>query len=407
MLFDEVEQIRPAFGDAEKRAGTHAVVPKMRRSAARGVNFVAVGEQALYERDERLLVFVAHAHENFPGAGNSRSRGDLAFQIRERRAAVQPHDFAGGLHFRGKQDVDAGKAREREHGFLDRRVPGGNFFREAELAQRRSRHHARGELRQRNAGRLRNEGNGARRARIRLKHENFSVPDGELNVHQPAHAQRGREPERVRANLRLDRLGKRRRGNHAGGISGMNARVFDVFHDAADDRRFAVGDAVDVDFRRVPEIAVDQHRTAFGNFDGVFHVGAQRGLVMHDDHRAPAEHEGRTHQHGIADFRGDGGGAVDRRRRRSRRLKDPRLLGDGGEKPAVFRRVDHFRRGADDVRAVRLQPVGEVERRLPAELHDDAVAFFPAVNREHVFKRERLEVKFVRRVVIGRNRFRI
>ena len=49
----------------------------------------------------------------------------------------------------------------------------------------------------------------------------------------------------------------------------------------------------------------------------------------------------------------------------------------------------------------------EVQRRLPAELRDGAPAFFAFVNVQHVFQRERLEKKFVARVVIGGNGFRI
>ena len=54
-----------------------------------------------------------------------------------------------------------------------------------------------------------------------------------------------------------------------------------------------------------------------------------------------------------------------------------------------------------------LQSVREIQRRLSAELHDHAFRFFLVVNIEHVFERERLEIKFVAGVVIGRNRFRI
>ncbi len=53
------------------------------------------------------------------------------------------------------------------------------------------------------------------------------------------------------------------------------------------------------------------------------------------------------------------------------------------------------------------QPGGEIERGLAAELHNHAFGFFLFVNVEHVLVRERLEVEFVARVVVGRNRFRI
>ena len=35
------------------------------------------------------------------------------------KIAIEPHDFAGRFHLRAENGVDAGKAREREHRFLD------------------------------------------------------------------------------------------------------------------------------------------------------------------------------------------------------------------------------------------------------------------------------------------------
>src|SRR6266481_262839 len=49
----------------------------------------------------------------------------------------------------------------------------------------------------------------------------------------------------------------------------------------------------------------------------------------------------------------------------------------------------------------------EIQRGLSAKLNDDAFWFFLLIDIEHVLEREWLEVKFVARVVIGRNRFRI
>jgi hypothetical protein len=60
-------------------------------------------------------------------------------------------------------------------------------------------------------------------------------------------------------------------------------------------------------------------------------------------------------------------------------------------------------RGADDGDAVGLESGGEVERRLAAELDDDAVGLFLVADVEHVLERERLEEKFVAGVVVGRD----
>ena len=63
-------------------------------------------------------------------------------------------------------------------------------------------------------------------------------------------------------------------------------------------------------------------------------------------------------------------------------------------------------RGADDRHAgVRQQ--GELERCLSAELHDDANGLLAIDDVQNILHRQRLEVEFVERVVIGVHGFRI
>jgi hypothetical protein len=73
----------------------------------------------------------------------------------------------------------------------------------------------------------------------------------------------------------------------------------------------------------------------------------------------------------------------------------------------IFRGLDAFWLSAEDGNARCLQSIGEIERGLTTELNENALGFFLIVNVEHVLEGERLEIKFVARVVIGRNRFRI
>ncbi len=78
---------------------------------------------------------------------------------------------------------------------------------------------------------------------------------------------------------------------------------------------------------------------------------------------------------------------------------------------AVFGQVDRLRRGADDAYPGGLQRQGKVQRRLPAELHDDAdlgsARALVLVDGHHVFEGERLEVEAVAGVVVGGNRLGI
>ncbi len=73
--------------------------------------------------------------------------------------------------------------------------------------------------------------------------------------------------------------------------------------------------------------------------------------------------------------------------------------------------IDHVRRGAED-RHIRLfQWLGELERRLAAELHDDAVQrsvrALGVDDLQHILGGQRLEIEPVRGVVVGRDRLRI
>ena len=49
----------------------------------------------------------------------------------------------------------------------------------------------------------------------------------------------------------------------------------------------------------------------------------------------------------------------------------------------------------------------QIERRLPAELHDHAVGLLAVADVEHVFDRERLEEEHIGRVVIGADGLRV
>ena len=63
--------------------------------------------------------------------------------------------------------------------------------------------------------------------------------------------------------------------------------------------------------------------------------------------------------------------------------------------------------GADDRHARALQRQRQIQRRLPAELHDHAIRLLGIADVQHFFERERLEVQAVAGVVIGRDGLRI
>ena len=142
--------------------------------------------------------------------------------------------------------------------------------------------------------------------------------------------------------------------------------------------------------------------------DRADHVAIERGRVVDDRHAAAAEHVRRPHDQRKPDLRGDLSCFVGTTRRRAaRRLRNPQIPEQLREPLAVFRQVDRVRRRADDANPGRLQPQRQLERRLPAVLHDarDLAAglLLARDDRRDVLERQRLEIQAVDGVVVGRN----
>ena len=210
----------------------------------------------------------------------------------------------------------------------------------------------------------------------------MAVLDGVLHIHEADDAERQRQRPGLALELR-DGLGaKRMRRQGAGRIAGMDAGLLDMLHDAGDEGVAAVGDAVDVDLDGVGQIAVDQERPLVRHCEfrrpvegggETRHVAIELGAVVDDLHGPPAQHIGRPDHDRIADLVGDGAGALRAGRDAAARLADPQAVEQLLEAVAILGEIDGVGRGAEDRHLGVLQRLGELERGLPAELHDDAV----------------------------------
>ena len=162
----------------------------------------------------------------------------------------------------------------------------------------------------------------------------------------------------------------------------MNAGFLDVLHDAGDIGVLAVGKAIDVDFDGVGEIAVDQERAAVGDgkLGRTIEIGGQPhqiaidlGAVVHDLHAAAAEHIGRPDHDRIADLLGNGARLRGAGGDAALRLPQFEAIEQLLEAVAVFGEIDGVGRGAEYRHIGLFQRLGKLQRRLAAELHDDAV----------------------------------
>ena len=194
----------------------------------------------------------------------------------------------------------------------------------------------------------------------------------------------------------------------------MDAGLLDVLHDAADDDGAGrVGDRIDVELERVLEELVDQDRMLGRGVDGVRHVAVERRRCRR---RSPSR--GRRARRTAARRPGSRSSAATsrassrRRRGAARRLRNAEIPQQLREPLAVLGQVDRIGRGAEDPDAGLLQRQRQLQRRLPAELHDARRRRRrPSCSRsmigDHVLERQRLEVQPVDGVVVGRHRLRV
>ncbi len=189
----------------------------------------------------------------------------------------------------------------------------------------------------------------------------------------------------------------------------MDARLFDMLHDARDMDVLAVTKRVDINLDRARKIAVKKDRVLAGNLNGLADVAFQLRVVADDLHRAAAQHEGGADHERVADFGGDGKSLIARAGGAVMRLLEVQRVQKLLEAFAVFGQINRVRRGAKDRDAFFVKRIGEFQRGLAAELHDDAVQgavfLFDPEDFKHMLQRQGFKIQAVRSVVIGGHGF--
>ena len=177
-----------------------------------------------------------------------------------------------------------------------------------------------------------------------------------------------------------------------------------MFHHTTDQCCFTVGDGVDIDFDRVFEELVDQHRMIGRDVDRLDHELDQLGIVVADLHAASAQDEARSHEDGVADSLSGLTGLLDGEGCAVGWLAEVQLIQQHFELLAVFSDIDHLGTGADDRYARSFESLGQVQWRLATELHDDSIGLEFVTDVEDIFGGQRFEEQNVRGVIISRHR---
>ena len=368
---------------------------------------IKFGER-LSELFHLLLVLIRDGKEQSPLRRDIESRADDRLVQRAGIVIIDAHDFARGLHLGSERNIDVRHLCKREYGSLYRNVwtrrnqPG----MESHFLERSPHRNLRRHTDHIDVCNFRKERNGAARSRIHLDDEHLVVRDDELDVQQPLDVERDGKPLRIVDDGIDDTGGKRLRRIDSDAVARVNPRALDVFHDAGNNDVDAVGNRIDFHLRPL-HVAIHEDGVIRRDLYRALHVVAQLVLIVDNLHRAAAEHIGGAHHHRIADALCPCNGIL--------KVCDADSLGAGNpslrqhlvEPLAILGAIDVVDRRSIDSKPRALQSGGEVDRRLPAELYDNAVRLFLIDDIQNILDRQRLKVEPVGDVKVRTDCLRI
>ena len=276
-----------------------------------------------------------------------------------------------------------------------------------EVLDRASGHDTRGDLGHRDACGLADERDGARGTRVHLEHVHHPLAHCILDVDESHHLQGQREAARVsHERLQLQR-GHCIRGKDAATVAGVDTRLLDMLHHAADEDILAVTNRVHIEFECILKKPVDQDRVIGGDKHCLRHVLPESVIPIADLHRPPAQHIGGTNENGITDPCRNNERLFQSGRCSVVGTWDLQIIQQFSEPFPVFGKIDPFRGCPENPYAVCLKRLCELQRRLPAKAHNHPYGLFLFADVQDIFEGQRFEIELIGGIVIGRDSLRI
>ena len=406
-VFHHVQNVRPPLSHLEHGPVSDTVLMQVGGGPFCGNNFETkiVEEKGGFEHGHLVLILDADKHR--PRQGQLLSRGQLRFCEGQTEVFVNAHDLSSGLHFRPQQRIHTRKPTKGKNRFFDGNVRRRHLPSETQFLQPFSHDHLGGQLGQRNTGRFTHKGNGPRGSGVHFQHIDDAVLDRILNVHQSHHIQFSSQRFRAPLNLAQDSRVQRNGRQHTGAVPAVNPRLFDMLHNPTDKGRLSVRDGVHIDFNRMVQEAVNQHRLAGRHLHSFSDIELEVGLVVYDFHSPAPQDKRRPHHYRITDGSGHlyglfliGGNAV-------LRLANVQFFQKRLKALPILCAIYAVRARSKDGDPRLCQGNGKIERGLPSKLNNDPFRPLLPHNIQHIFPSQGLEIKLIRGVVIRAHRLRI
>ena len=142
----------------------------------------------------------------------------------------------------------------------------------------------------------------------------------------------------------------------------------------------------------------------FRGGDGVLHIVPERIEIIDNLHGPSAQNIGGPHHQREADVLADLQGFIDGGCRTVLGMGDVEGIQQGAEAIAILGQVDGIRRSAPHRHPGLFKGQGKLQGGLAAELNDDPVGLFQFGHIQHIFIGQRLEIEFVRHIIVGADR---
>ena len=167
---------------------------------------------------------------------------------------------------------------------------GNDVFQNAQLTQTFTGHDPGSDLGQRTSGGFGHERGGTRGARIHLQNINITALDRKLHVHEPLDIEFQSHQHGLATDFSNQLRSHGIRWQGTGRVTGMDAGLLDVFHDAADDHLGSVTERIHVDLDCFIQKLVDQDRMFRRGLNRGMHITPQIVHIVDDLHRATTQH---------------------------------------------------------------------------------------------------------------------
>ena len=198
-----------------------------------------------------MLVVVFYTDKDGSLVRQKLTGAELRLCICRTEIRIDSHDFSGGFHLRPEKRIHTREAVKRQNRFLDRNMGWSSFIDYAQFFQRSAEHDLCCNFGQRNTGSLTDKRDGSGCPGIHLKNKESVVFDGILNIHQTHNIEFQCHGLCSNDDF-IDHRGRNRvRGQNTCGITRMDSRLFNVFHDSTDDGHLPIGNGIHIDFNGI------------------------------------------------------------------------------------------------------------------------------------------------------------